>query len=146
MNRVVDALASIPTDTCPKALRAVLERWKQGTAGNAELIDASYHAQLDLLQEYRWLPLPTPPEAVRYRRANPEVRMSGKDTEDYQRRYAAFFAQEQQILTKNHSHLLTLQELLGWAKGQGLPASRLQAIEAQIAQHRDVTVDDPEPF
>ncbi len=145
MKDIAAAIASIPDDPCPKELRVVLERWKQGNATNAELIEASYYTQLDLLQEYRRLPLPTPPEAVRYRRSNPDVRMSDKDREEYQRHYAAFFGQEQQIISQNYSHLLTLQELLGWAKGKPLQEPILRAIEAQIAQHRDPAFEEPEP-
>jgi hypothetical protein len=133
-------------EPCPKELRVVLERWKQGKASSAELIEASDYAQLDLLQEYRRLPWPTPPEAVRYRRANPDVRMSGKDAEEYQRHYAAFFAEEGHVKAQNDSNLMTLRALLGWAKAKPLSPPILRAIEAQIAQHQDMTMDEPEPL
>ena len=108
-----------PSDACPASLRTVLDRWKIGQATNAELIEASYCAQLDLLSDYRFAPLPV---------NSIEARSHARQ--------------------RNHSNLLTLKELkelLEWDTAKSLPDSALSVIQDAIdsyGEHAPASVEE----
>ena len=143
MKDVKSAIRDVPNDVCPKELRAVLERWKINKASDAELIEASYYAQLDVVSAYRRSSLPTPPEGVRYRRDNPDVKMKEKDHENYVRNYAGFFAEEHSVLCTNRANQHALTELLAWAKAKPLPETICEAIRLRLQTHHDIPDDPP---
>lgn len=147
-NPVRQAMAQVPDDACPASLRLVLDRWKAGAATDAELIEASFYAQLDFLSEYRPRPYPTPPEPVRaFRALSAEERRSWSAAEQatLYRQHSAFFEQDARVKTRNQDSARTLRDLLAWATEQSLPGTMLQAIQSALLQHQDVPVEDAEP-
>lgn len=131
----------VDDETCPASLRTVLDLWRAGQVTSAELIEASYEAQLGMLPTYRRLPLPTPPEAVReYRALTPAEKRpwSAQDTATFHHQHQAFFEQGSRVTQRNADHLQLLLELLEWAKRKPLSEQVIQLIESQIAQHEDV--------
>lgn len=144
----------VPGDLCPPALRRVVNRWKQGKATNAELIEASFEAQLALCQagEYRCRPLPTPPDRVTEFRAmsrGDRNRVDEATKTRLVRDYSKFFADEGQLVTRNRGSLATLRELLAWAQAKPLAEQELAQIQQQIDTHQrpvSVDADDEAPF
>ncbi len=130
------------TDACPPDLRRAIDAWRAGKIGGRELVEASYYIQLDILPQYEKQALPTPPEAVqRYRALSAEDRFgfnrSARD--QMQRRYAAFFEEEERVISRNQSRLVTLRDLLAWAKAKPLSQSIVESIQAMLWTHEDGT-------
>lgn len=138
MDLVNQALAR--PDNCPEKLREVVLKWKIGQATNHELIEASYQAQLGLVEEYRWKPLPTVPHPVlTYRQLSWEER-SGWTKEEHdalRRNCADFFTSEATMTAKNHSNRATLKELLEWAKERALADDVVKSIQIVLSTHHD---------
>ena len=119
----MDVNATIPPnmDTCPAPLRAVVMRWKNGQATNAELVEASDRAQLELLHEYRKHALPTPPDELQEHRNLSE---GERYTLDQKKRTALlercrdFFLKEHAVWARNYAQRFQVRDLLLWAMGQ----------------------------
>lgn len=107
-------------DACPPALRVVLTRWKSGKATNQDLIESSYQAQLDRVEGYRRLPLPTTSST------NPNLLAKVKRE--------SFL-----VLQQNDSNRRTLEELLGWAESKKLSAVLLGKIRDVLVTHQDLS-------
>lgn len=120
-------LDTVPQSTCPLTLRTVLRAWQEGRVTGEDLVEASYMAQLDLLDEYRWRPLPTVPQAVAFQRSN-NVKLSPAEAQEYQNKYGGFFKDESAAKARNYSNEATLQELVAWAEKKALPDTMLQAM------------------
>lgn len=142
----MDVKTALPNPAaCPPDLRLVLDRWQGNRATDAELIDASYCAQLDLLDEYRWRSLPTAPDELQdFRSLSPSERhsMDGKKKADLCERYRGFLDQESEIQAKNGGNVRHLLELLAWATTTQKPAVILQAIERSIKGHHLHVVEE----
>lgn len=145
MEAMRETMQSLPADLCPKELRLTLDRWKAGQATDQELIEASYAAQLDLLEAYRWRPAPTPPWSVaEYRALTRQERQAWTDTEQrtLRKNHAEFYAQDAQIAAQNHANRHTLTELLAWATSRALPDAILDSLRLVLAGHHDLATDD----
>lgn len=113
----MNPLASTLTNatTCPSTLWEILERWKQGAVSGSVLYEAAMLSGLDLLHEYRYRILPTPPDGlVEYRKADPTM-FDNEDKAKIHRKYQRFLEEESGIKQLNASNLLFLLELLAWA-------------------------------
>ena len=140
MGDVRTALLPLVTDTCPAELRQVVTEWKAGRCSNQALIEASYIAQLDLLEAYRRKPPPSVPDEVAQHRAMPPYKrdqLSADAKEALERRHVAFFAQERQVTRQNQANRYHVSDLLDWATERQLPASVLSQIEGVLHEHDD---------
>jgi len=120
--QVRDVIPSV-TDDCPKGLRLVLQKWESGKATNAELIEASYFAQLDMIDEYRKKPLPSAPQNVlAYRNLKEDEKRiwSIADKRQLILNNQTFYDSESKVVAQNESNRLTLEELLVWVESKGL--------------------------
>ena len=148
----MDVKASLPdSTTCPSTLRFVLDRWKSGNATDAALVEASYAAQLDVLNEYRPRPLPTPPEelcAFRALSVTEQQEVDKKKKERMLERCERFLKQESVVLSKNAAHAFHVKELLEWVTSRGVSDSIRQRVQTALHHHQDRAqeLEDSTPF
>ena len=144
----MDVKTALPpfAEACPPDLRVVLDAWKAGRATNADLIEASYTAQLDCLEAYRWRALPTPPDAVVSYRAlsfKDREQWTAEECRQYYDTHKVFYASERQVNSSNDSNPVHLKDLLAWGMERQLPEVMLHRVREALQTHEDHAVPPP---